>query len=90
MNSRGSSLRGFGARLWRPAIFLPAAFGLFALFCYAGMGLLARPIRMGWLLGNSQWFLAAVGAALWMGVFVCIRRIWRWERSDDSSRRGRV
>ena len=90
MNTLAQFLRGFWALLWRSVVLLPFAFGLFALFCYAGMGLVALPFAAGFFIWTSQWWLAAACVALWIGSFVCVRRIWRWERSDDSSHRGRI
>jgi hypothetical protein len=90
MNNSGPSWRGLWALLWHSVVLLPFAAGLFAMFCYAWIGTFILPIAAGIFIWNSDWWPAMACLALWPFSLVCCRWVWKWERSDVSSHRGRV
>ena len=77
------SLRGLWSLLWHSVVLLPLAFAMFAVCCYAWMGLVALPFAVGFCLWDGDWGVALLGGALWPVCLLCVRWFWRRERTEQ-------
>jgi len=77
-----ASLAGLWALLWRSVVLLPAMAAIFAVWCYAWMGLVGLPFAVGICLWDGDWQYALLCMALWPVCLVCARWFWRRERTE--------